>query len=220
MKHLLLGAIALFSMLTADAQSYTMKVTKTDGTVTSIAVKDILSIEFVDDDANVPKLLKGLTGRWMLIASNDGEEVAPGVWRAGTDTIYFSATPNADGISLSCHTDRLHWRKSTTYSADWQVIVEEKDGQRRLGWVLDATKPAWSNGNMHLYLLSEDATLTSYLGMTFWSPWSDTSATTYTLSNEENNARKVYGLLSTEIPFAEATGMIEIWSSPRFEKLP
>lgn len=204
----------------SQAQEYILKISMNDGTSKRINVSNIQDITFETVEQNIPELLQGLTGHWQLIASNEGEEVAPGVYSAGTDTIDFTATPAADGTSLLCHTDSMYWRSSKVYPADWQIIVEQNGSQRRLGWVLDAQQPAWSDGTTHLYLLSENSDASAWLGMTFWSAWSTTAATTYTLSNEEHNSRKVYGLLSKDIPFANPTGMLEIWSSPRFEKLP
>ncbi len=219
MKNSLTLCLLLLSTVVA-AQDYTMTIRMKDGNIQQINISDIDSIEITPTPEDVPKLLRGLTGRWQLIASNEGVEIAPGVFSATTDTIYFNATPSAEGRSLNCHTDKMHARTSTVYPADWTVVVEEQQGKRRIGWVLDDQKPAYSDGTSHLYLLSENINATAWLGMTFWSPWSEESATVYSLSNEENNARKVYGLLSTQIPFSSPTGMIEIWSSPRFEKLP
>ncbi len=216
----LLYLLVCFFPCLAQAQEYTMKITLNDGTTKRFNISDLQDITFEKVEQDTPELLKGLTGQWLLIASNEGEEVAPGVYRAGTDTISFTATAAADGTSLLCHTDRMYWRSNTVYAADWRIIVEQDGTQRRLGWVLDDQQPAWSDGTTHLYLLSENSDASAWLGMTFWSAWSNTSATTYTLSNEEHNSRKVYGLLSKEIPFANPTGMLEIWSSPRFEKLP
>lgn len=202
------------------AQRNILKIDMKDGSVKYIEVNNIQDITIQQTEHETPELLKGLTGNWRLIASNEGKEIAPGVYAAGTDTIYFTATPNVNGSSLNCHSDRLHWRTPTLYTADWRIVVEQKDGKRRIGWVLDSENPVFTKGNTNLYLLSENSDATAWLGMTFWSSWSTASATVYSLSNEEYNSRKVYGLLSSSIPFSTPTGMIEIWSSPRFEKLP
>lgn len=220
MKHLTLTFLLAFLYpCLSQAQEYTIKITQNDGTTKRFNISDVQDITFETVEQEVPEILKGLTGRWLLIASNEGEEVAPGVYRAGTDTIHFTATPAADGTSLLCHTDSMYWRSSKVYPADWRIIVEQNGTQRRLGWILDAQQPVWSDGTTHLYLLSENSDASAWLGMTFWSAWSNTAATIYALSNDEHNSRKVYGLLSKDIPFANPTGMLEIWSSPRFEKV-
>ena len=100
------------------------------------------------------------------------------------------------------------------------MVVEQQGEQRRIGWVLDSQQPVWTGNNRYLYLLSENSDVTALIGMTFWSPWSSMTSTSYTLSNTENNAHKVYGVLSDSQPFGSNLGWIEIWSSPRFEKLP
>ena len=48
-----------------------------------------------------------LAGNWQFVASNNGVEVAPGIYSAGTDVIDFTATASADGSYLQCHTDCL-----------------------------------------------------------------------------------------------------------------
>jgi len=208
----------LFLWLASLCQAQTnLQVKMKDGSRLTIPTYQIKDIRF---QKLASASLEGLTGNWRLIASNDGVEVAPGVFSAGNDTILFTATPSSDGTYLECHTDRLHWRTSTVYTADWRMVVEQQGEQRRIGWVLDSQQPAWTGNNRYLYFLSENSDVTALIGMTFWSPWSSLSATSYALSNAENNSHKIYGILSDSQPFGKNLGWIEIWSSPRFEKLP
>ncbi len=183
-----------------------------------------------------------LSGQWMLIASNSGVEVAPGIFSAGTDTIHFTATPTADGTALECTTDSLYWRSGTAYGAQWRINVETNgEGQYRLGWILDADKPAgtseflepqksymesgffyWggsSDGHRYIYLLSENADASAIVGMTFYSPWTSVVGEPYSLSNEENNSRKVYMVVAEAIPYGQSVGWVENWGSPRMERI-
>jgi hypothetical protein len=166
-------------------------------------------------------LAASLAGTWQFVAANNGVEVAPGVYSAGTDIVDFTATLSADGSYLQCHADNFYSKTGTAYAADWRILVENDGaGKHRLGWVLDSQQPVWVGNNRNLYLLSENSDVTALIGMTLWSPWSSMNNTSYTLSNTENNAHKVYGVLSDSQPFGSNLGWIEIWSSPRFEKLP
>lgn len=187
-------------------------------------------------------LLQTLAGQWQFTASNNGKEVAPGIYSAGTDVISFTATAAADGKSLTCHSDCLYKSVSgNEYPGDWRILVEEKsDGQYRLGWVLDTTAPVssrefseskenylengffyWGSGaeeHGYIYLLAENEDASAITGMTFWSPWSSASTEEYVLSNSENNAHKMYAVVSAAIPYVNSTGWIEIWSSPRISQ--
>ncbi len=187
-------------------------------------------------------LVEKLAGNWQFTAANNGVEVAPGIYSAGTDIISFTATPSADGKGLDCHADCLYNRTGTEYPANWRILVEENaEGKHRLGWVLDPQQPVspkefleprenylekgffyWaenSEGHRYIYLLAENADASAIVGMTFWSPWSDGSTTEYPLSNEENNAQKMYAVVAQSIPYANSVGWIEIWASPKVQKL-
>lgn len=198
--------------------------------------------------AQSAQLMETLSGRWLLEASNNGVEVevAPGVkvYRATTDSIYFTATPSTDGKALECHTDSLYWRSGTAYPADWRIAVEENDeGQYRLGWVLTTEQPVSSNefqesadkyleggffywgknddGHRYIYLLGENADNTAFIGMTLWSAWTASSADEpeYLLQNTDNNARKMYAIVAEDVPYGHSVGYIEIWGSPKIKKV-
>lgn len=187
-------------------------------------------------------LAERLAGNWQYTASNNGVEVAPGIFSAGTDVIDFTATASADGTYLQCHTDCLYNRTGTAYPADWRIlVVEDGNGKHRLGWVLDPAQPISSKefkeprenylengfwywggsdgGHRYIYLLAENADASAIIGMTFWSPWSDEGTTEYALSNEENQAQKMYAVVSENIPHSGNVGWIEIWSSPKIQHL-
>ncbi|MCR5152414.1 MAG: hypothetical protein K6A98_04580 [Prevotella sp.] len=193
-------------------------------------------------DVDAQDLIKSMAGRWQLVAANNGVEVAPGIYSAGTDTIYFTATSADDGVSLLCHTDNIFDKTGTIYPADWRIVLEEDGaGRHRLGWVLTAAQPAsdkefleprdnylekgfWyfggTEGNhRYIYLLGEDAVASALIGMTFYSQWTTDITSEYTLSNEENNARKIYAVVAENIPYDKAVGFMEIWSSPKLVKL-
>lgn len=188
-------------------------------------------------------LAEQLAGNWQYTASNNGVEVAPGIYSAGTDVIDFTATASSDGTYLQCHTDCLYNRTGTTYPADWRILVEEDgNGKYRLGWVLDANQPISSkefleprenylengfwywggttDGHRYIYLLAENADASAIIGMTFWSAWSTEATTEYSLSNEENQSRKMYAVVSENIPYSGNVGWIEIWGSPKIQRLP
>lgn len=187
-------------------------------------------------------LTERLAGQWQFEAANNGTEVAPGVYSAGTDIIPFTATPSADGTYLACHADALYSRTGTDYPADWRILVEEDDaGRYRLGWVLDASQPVsdkeflepaknflengffyWGDGtetHRYIYLLAENVDASAIIGMTFWSTWSTEGTTEYALSNEEHNAQKMYAVVAQSIPYADSVGWIEIWASPKVRQL-
>lgn len=186
-------------------------------------------------------MVEQLAGDWTFTASNNGVEVAPGIYSAGTDNIAFTAKVSADGNSLECHADAFYKSKEKTYPADWRIVVESDGaGKHRIGWVLDAAQPFSSQeflearssyledgfwywggtegGHRYMYLLADNADLTAITGMTFWSGWMSSDATEYSLSNEENNARKMYLAVSETIPYASNVGWLEIWSSPKVIK--
>ena len=188
------------------------------------------------------EILESLSGEWQLIAANNGVEIAPGVYSAGVDTIRFTATPASDGISLDCHTDKFYWRSGTDYPASWRILVEENgEGEHRLGWVLSEEQPVsekefvesqekylesgffyWGGtegGHRYIYLLAENYDASAIIGMTFWSQWSKGDATSYSLSNAEHQSRKVYAVVAESIPYANRVGWIEIWSSPKIERV-
>ena len=198
--------------------------------------------------AQSTQLMETLSGRWLLEASNNGVEVeiAPGVkvYRATTDSIYFTATPSTDGKTLECHTDSLYWRSGSAYPADWRVTVEENaDGQYRLGWMLTTEQPVSSkefqesadkyleggffywgknaDGHRYIYLLGENADNTAFIGMTLWSAWTATSPeeSSFLLQNTDNNARKMYAIVAEDIPYGHSVGYIEIWGSPKIQKV-
>lgn len=238
-------SLTLLTALTLEGMAQVnMKIQKNDGSMLTMPVDSIESIHFVQQ---APASLDGLTGRWLLIAANNGIEVAPGIYSAATDTIPFTAQVADDGLSLQCHTDCLYSRSGNIYPADWRMTVEQNDnGQRRIGWVLDSQQPAstkefhetadkylekgfwyWGNqysgeqdnGHRYLYLLAENSDATAIIGMTFWSQWQSSDATRYDLSNTDNNSHKVYLVVAMDIPYARSLGYVEIWGSPRFEKL-
>ncbi len=187
-------------------------------------------------------LAASLAGDWQFVAANNGVEVAPGIYSAGTDVVNFTATASADGTSLQCHADNMYDKTGTTYAADWRILVEEDGaGKHRLGWVLDNQQPAFTTefnepqenylekgffywggtegAHRYVYLLAENADASAIVGMTFWSPWSDGSTTEYSLANEENNSRKIYAVVAENIPYGNSVGWIEIWSSPKVKKV-
>ena len=189
-----------------------------------------------------PIIAQELAGNWQFVASNNGIEVAPGIYSSGTDTFSFTATANADGQSLDCHSDCLYKSVGNNeYAANWRIVIEKNtEGQHRLGWVLTKDTPAfvqefnepstnylekgwWYHGtgseeHHYIYLLSENADATSYVATTFWSAWSDNSTTEYSLSSSEYNSQKIYAFVANGIPYANPIGVIEIWASPKIKK--
>ncbi len=189
-------------------------------------------------------LLESLAGQWQFTASNNGTEDATvkGLYHPGTDTFSFTAT--VDGASLSCHTDCLYKSAAgNEYPADWKMVVEENDqNQYRIGWVLTKEQPTfsreflepkenylengfyyWGDGvtdsHRYVYLLTENEDASAYVATTFWSPWVETGTTEYSLSSTEQNSRKFYAIVAASQPFADSVGYIEIWASPKVERV-
>ncbi len=188
--------------------------------------------------------VQSLAGQWQFTASNNGKEIAPGIYSAGKDTISFTAAVGDDGKSLNCHADCMY--KSVTnneYPADWKVIVEENDqGLYRLGWVLTKDQPAFSkefleskesyleNGfwywgtdaastHRYIYLLTENEDASAHVATTFWSAWNNKGCKEYSLTSTEYNSQKFYAIVAAGIPYGNSTGYIEIWSSPKVKQI-
>ncbi len=203
----------------------------------------LLTMAFIPVHAQ-STLIQSLAGQWQFMVSNNGKEVAPGIYSAGKDTISFTATAGDDGKSLNCHADCMY--KSVTgneYPADWKVIVEENDqGQYRLGWILTKERPAFSkeftearesyleNGSFYwgtskasthryIYLLTDNEDATDHVGTIFWSAWSDKGTRSYDLSSMEYNSQKLYAIVAASIPYADSVGYIEIWASPKLQQV-
>lgn len=197
----------------------------------------LLAVATAAHSQTTPATAASLAGKWQLVASNNGIEVAPGIYSPRTDTINFTAVPSDDGTALRCHADSFYTRTGTVYPADWRMTVEnDTQGHHRLGWILDTEKPLsdlefkephenylengfwyWggsSEGHRYIYLLAENADASAIVGMTFWSPWSSGDATEYSLSNTEQQSRKMYAVVSETVPYTNIVGFIEIWSSP------
>lgn len=183
---------------------------------------------------------KGLEGQWLFIASNNGVEVAPGIYSPRTDTVRFTAV--ADGDALLCHADSFLTRNHMAYPADWSMVVErDTDGRHRIGWVLSSEQPFsgtefnepsenylengfyyWGNGtepHHYIYLLAENADASALIGMTFRSDWSGLTADVYSLSNADYQSRKLYAVVASAIPYGGSVGWIEIWSSPQLKRI-
>ena len=227
----------------ACAQTQRLQVTMNDGTLLSIPTDSIAAVTF---EQTAPPSLEGLTGHWRLIASANGSAGSGGIYTTTADTITFTASltqPGSDdyGRVLRCHADRFYWRSGHDYPADWRIVVEqnEQNGTRRIGWVLDAESPAsteefleptdkyledgffyWGNadntGHRYIYLLSENIATQRLEGMTLWSSWLPTSQTAFQFPQNQ----EVYGVVAESIPFANSVGYIDIWASPRFERIP
>ena len=188
------------------------------------------------------QLLQTMAGNWQFTASNNGKEVAPGVYSAGTDQFSFTATVAADGKSLNCHADCLYQSKQgNEYPADWRIVVEENtEGQHRIGWILTKEQPAftkefeepkdcylengffyWGNGseaNHYIFLLTENEDASAYVATTFWSDWSNVTTTEYALSSTEYNAHKLYAIVASAIPYANSIGYLAIWASIKLKR--
>jgi len=190
-------------------------------------------------------LLPTLTGNWQFIASNNGKEVAPGVYSAGTDTINFTATASEDGTALLCHADRFYTSVTgNSYPADWHLTVEENgDDQYRLGWVLTTDQPISdkefheskssylengffyfgsgddTNEHRYIYLLADNSDLSAFIGTTFWSEWCSNGTTEHVLADRENQSYKFYVLVGNALPYSSTTGYLEIWASPKLKQL-
>ena len=234
-KQLVLILLAAQAMA---SQAQTVVIKTNDGGIRNIPAADIKSISFEKQaSANVADL----AGRWQLTMGNNGTMVG-GIYTSGTDVISFTATPAADGSdALDCNTDNLYDRSGNTYPADWRIVVEQNEqGQRRLGWVLSADKPAstkefqeskekyledgqfyWGfegddTGHRYIYLLSENISTQRLEPMTLWSGWSTPDQTIYTFPQNQ----EIYGVVSLTQPYSGSIGFFEIWASPRIEKLP
>ena len=169
--------------------------------------------------------LQQLAGEWHFVASNEGEQIAPGVYKAGIDDFPFTATVSQDGTALDCHADCLYRDKNgNEYAADWKIVVEEQGDQHRIGWVLTSEAPCYTTqyDDKNIYLLADytdDYTgQTSLVGMTFWSAWSQQGADTYSLSNRDFMARTMYAVVSSSIPYAGGFSYIEAWTSPKVQR--
>lgn len=244
MKKIIISALLLMGCIPICSQtsSYTMQVTMQDGTVVMVPVNEIKQVDYQQiesqQSANVA-LLQEFVGNWQFVASNNGTIGADGVYTSGTDYINFTATmPNADsddyGQYLYCHADAFYTRAARTYSADWLMRVEQDGDKVRIGWVLDAQKPASSmefnetkehylengsfywgkddGGHRYVYLLSENISTQQLEGMTLWSGWGSKSQTTFTFPQNQ----QIYGVVSPDIPCKSLVGYFEIWASPRF----
>lgn len=188
------------------------------------------------------QLLQAMAGNWQFTASNNGREVAPGIYSAGTDQFAFTATVGADGKSLDCHADCLYRSsQGIDYPADWRIVVEENgSGQHRIGWVLSMDCPAftkefdepqgsylengfyyWGNGteaHHYIYLLTENEDASAYVATTFWSAWSSADVDMYNLSSLEFNAQKLYARVAADMPYGNSIGCIEIWASIKLSR--
>ena len=189
------------------------------------------------------ELLSQMAGHWQFMASNNGKEVAPGVYSSSVDTVTFRATLAADNQSLQCHTDCLY--KSVTgleYPADWTLLVEENsEGKHRVGWKLTAESPLsekeflepassylengffyWGSSeeqtHRYLYMLAENSDMTGYVAPTFWSDWSSPETTQYAIADKDTPAYKLYLLVSSTVPFGKTVGFVEIWASPQLKR--
>ncbi len=194
--------------------------------------------------AQSSSLIQSLAGQWLLTASNNGKEIAPGLYAAGKDTINVIATIADDGQSLNCYADCLY-KSATgkTYPADWKIIVEENSqGQYRLGWVLTDQQPAFitefqegkesylekgfwywgtdeTDTHRYIYLLAENEDASAHVATTFWSEWGNKDRHTYSLTSTEYNSQKLYAIVATSIPYANSVGYVEIWASPKLRQI-
>jgi len=183
-----------------------------------------------------------MAGNWQFTASNNGKEVAPGIYSAGTDQFSFTATAAADGQSLDCHADCLYKSKQgNEYPADWRLVVEENaEGQHRIGWVLTKEQPAftrefeepqdsylengffyWGSGSEahhYIYLLTENEDASAYVATTFWSDWSSADTQEYSIRSTEYNAQKLYAIVAAAKPYANSIGYLEIWASIKLKR--
>ena len=237
MKQKLLFITLLLATWTAGHAQTKMRVTLNDGRIMNIPVDSIAHISI---HSQVSDALKDFEGNWMLVASNNGSVGAGGISVAGTDSISFTAVASSDGIGLLCQASHFFTRTGNSYPATWRMLVEEKDGKHRVGWVLDETQPAstrefdepreqylengswyWGTGqeeHHYIYLLSENIQTQRREGMTLWSEWYAAPQQAYALPQNQ----EVYGMVATTIPYqSNATvGCIEIWASPRFVRFP
>ncbi len=168
--------------------------------------------------------LEGLVGNWKLVASP---------FEGGSEEIAFTTTVATDGTSLDCHADQLMVKGANTYDADWKIVVEENDGNIRLGLDLDAENPVSTkefqepassyalfgkdtDGNhRYIYLLSENIDTQKLEAMTLWSDWQAATSTTFSLPKTQ----QIYAVVSTNQPYNGAVGYAEIWASVKMQKV-
>ena len=164
-------------------------------------------------------MAEALAGQWKFVASP---------FEGGGIEIAFTATPSADGTALLCHADQFLTR-TQTYAANWQLAIEEQDGQVRLGWKLDNEAPAFeqefqedasqyamgdSNPDgtpRYVYLLSENIETYQLEPLTLWSDWQSADGATFTLPVTQ----QIYAVVSKNQPYNGAVGYAEIWASGR-----
>jgi len=232
--------MTLFIMVSAlffcslGAQSQTrMKISLNDGRTLLIPLDSISDILVQPE---VPAIISQLTGPWQLIASANGTTDAAGISHAVTDTIDFVATVAPDGMGLVCQAQRFYTRSGNVYPAHWRMVVEEQDGQIRIGWVFDSQQPAsseefnesvdkymdggffyWGTGteqHHYIYLLTENIEDQRLEGKTLWSSWTTTQQTSFSFPQNQG----IYGVVGAAIPYSGDTsiGYFERWASPRF----
>ena len=178
--------------------------------------------------ANIPlsaqsTIAETLAGQWKFVASP---------FEGGGIEIAFTATPSADGTALQCHADPLLTR-SQTYAANWQLAIEQNEGQVRLGWLLNADVPAFeqefqenasqyalfgSNPDgtpRYVYLLSENIDTQKLEPLTLWSDWQPADGTIFTLPVTQ----QIYAVVSKNKPYSGSVGYAEIWASGRLVRV-
>ncbi len=193
--------------------------------------------------------LTQLEGQWRFMASNNGAVGADGIYRAGIDTIPFTARleQTSDGGVLRCHADNIYPRGSKAYPADWTMTVEQDaaTGTVRLGFVLADDKsvsteeflePAseyleegffyfgvhstrTDTGHRYLFLLSENIATHQLEAMTLWSGWMAPGLQTYSFPQNQ----QIYVVVSLDAAYSltdhSLLGYIEIWASPKVEQI-
>lgn len=178
--------------------------------------------------ANIPlsaqsTIAETLAGQWKFVASP---------FEGGGIEIAFTATPSADGTTLQCHADPFLTR-SQTYAANWQLAIEQNEGQVRLGWLLNADVPAFekefqepaksyvlegcdADGSLrYVYLLSESIVTHELEPLTLWSDWQPADGTKFTLPREY----LIYAVVSKNKPFSDYVGSAEVWASGRLVRV-
>ncbi len=162
-----------------------------------------------------------LTGEWKLTASP---------FEGGTEVITFTATLSSDKTYLECHTDQFFTRNSKAYPMDWKISIETEGDNIRLGWVLDAEKPASTQeyqdtqyaiggapvdeNHRYIYLLSENTETQKLEGMTLWSNWQSSADAVFELPKTQ----QIYAAVSPNIPYSGGVGYIDIWASGKLQK--
>ena len=168
-------------------------------------------------------MAEALAGQWNFVASP---------FEGGGMEIAFTATPTADGTALQCHAD-LFLTRTQNYAANWLLAIEEKDGQVRLGWILNSEVPAFeqefqenarqyalfgSNPDgtpRYVYLLSENIETQKLEPLTLWSDWQPADGTTFTLPVTQ----QIYAVVSKNQPYSGSVGYAEIWASGRLVRI-